>query len=84
MQYCSNSFYRLIQPCLERLLMSIRNYCLAVTFKDWREIGDEHLKIHFIFEWFGADEGIHVRVADHPLMVDCGHGILFTVHAKWV
>jgi hypothetical protein len=21
---------------------------------------------------------------DHPLMVDCGHGILFRVHAKWV
>jgi hypothetical protein len=72
---------------LEHPHTSIRDYCRAVALKDWREIGDDRLKIHFIFEWFGADEGIHVGCeycARPPLMVDCGHGILFRVHAKWV
>jgi hypothetical protein len=44
----------------EYLLMCIRNYCHAVPFKDEREIGDKHLKFHFIFEWYAANEGIHV------------------------
>jgi hypothetical protein len=68
-------------------LRPIWDNCCAVAFDDWGEIGDERLKLHFIFEWFGTDEGIHVglsTVPDHPLMLDCGHGILFRVHAKWV
>ena len=45
---------------LDHLLTSIWDYPCAVTREDWREIGDERLKFHFIFEWFGADEGVHV------------------------
>jgi hypothetical protein len=50
---------------LECLLSSIGDYCHAIALEDWREIGDKHLKFHFICEWFGGDEGIHVGHENH-------------------
>jgi hypothetical protein len=44
----------------ESLLTCIRNNCCAIALKDWREIRDKRLKFHLIFEWFAANEGIHV------------------------
>ncbi len=64
---------------LERLLTSIRDYCRAVALEDWREIGDERLKFHFIFEWFYADEGIHVGREYHAEPSVGGRLV-----AKWV
>jgi hypothetical protein len=49
----------------ECLLTSVGDYCRAVAFEGWRKIGDERIKFNFICEWFGTDEGIHVRRENH-------------------
>ncbi len=72
---------------LECLLTSVRDYHRAIALKDWREIVEEYLKFHFIFEWFGADEGIHAK-CEYRAKPSVNGGLwtwnFFRACAKWV